>query len=84
MALHASELSNILEQSISKYYANLNIDEIGTVLTIGDGIARVYGLGSIADSTIITNQIYLLFIFTKIKESVIRGEKKLIFLRRAA
>jgi proton translocating ATP synthase F1 alpha subunit len=47
MALHASELSNILEQSISKYYANLNIDEIGTVLTIGDGIARVYGLGSI-------------------------------------
>ena len=47
MALNASELSNILEQSISKYYANLNIDEIGTVLTIGDGIARVYGLGSI-------------------------------------
>ena len=45
MALHASELSNILEQSISKYYANLNVDEIGTVLTIGDGIARVYGLG---------------------------------------
>jgi F0F1-type ATP synthase alpha subunit len=47
MALSAAELSNILEQSISKYYTNLNIDEIGTVLTIGDGIARVYGLGSI-------------------------------------
>ena len=31
MALQASELSNILEQSISKYYANLNIDEIGSV-----------------------------------------------------
>jgi F-type H+-transporting ATPase subunit alpha len=47
MALSAAELSNILEQSVSKYYTNLNIDEIGTVLTIGDGIARVYGLGSI-------------------------------------
>lgn len=47
MALHVSELSNILEQNISKYYSNLNIDEIGTVLTIGDGIARVYGLGFI-------------------------------------
>lgn len=47
MVLHVSELSNILEQNISKYYANLNIDEIGTVLTIGDGIARVYGLGFI-------------------------------------
>lgn len=47
MVLHVSELSNILEQNISKYYSNLNIDEIGTVLTIGDGIARVYGLGFI-------------------------------------
>ena len=34
MALSAAELSSILEQSISKYYANLNIDEIGTVLML--------------------------------------------------
>lgn len=47
MALSAAEVSSILEQNISKYYTNLNIDEIGTVLTIGDGIARVYGLGAI-------------------------------------
>ena len=37
MALSAAELSNILEQSVSKYYTNLNIDEIGTVLSVGDG-----------------------------------------------
>jgi len=47
MAFSTAELSNILEKSLSRYYDNLNIDEIGCVLTIGDGIARVYGLGSI-------------------------------------
>ena len=47
MIFSTSELSNILEKSLSRYYNALNIDEIGCVLTIGDGIARVYGLGSI-------------------------------------
>jgi F-type H+-transporting ATPase subunit alpha len=47
MIFSTSELSNILEKSLSRYYSALNIDEIGCVLTIGDGIARVYGLGSI-------------------------------------
>lgn len=47
MALSASEISKILENKLLKYYSNLNVDEIGTVLSVGDGIARVYGLGSI-------------------------------------
>jgi len=47
MVFSAAELSNILGQNIKQYKNNLNIDEIGTVLSVGDGIARVYGLGSI-------------------------------------
>ena len=47
MALSLSEISTLLEQKISKSYSKLDIDEIGRVLSIGDGIARVYGLNKI-------------------------------------
>jgi proton translocating ATP synthase F1 alpha subunit len=47
MALRLSEMSTLLEEKISKKYSKLNIDEIGRVLSIGDGIARVYGLNKI-------------------------------------
>lgn len=47
MALKLSEISTLLEQKISNNYSKLNIDEVGRVLSIGDGIARVYGLNKI-------------------------------------
>jgi len=47
MSLSAVELSTLLEQRISNHYSDLNIDEIGRVLSVGDGIARVYGLNKI-------------------------------------
>merc|ERR1711990_856669 len=43
-AIGAAEISSILEDRIQSYYSETNIDEIGRVLEIGDGIARVYGL----------------------------------------
>ena len=45
--MSAVELSQLLEQRISNHYSDLNIDEIGRVLSVGDGIARVYGLNKI-------------------------------------
>ena len=47
MGLSAAELSGILEERITKYYADVNVDETGKVLSIGDGVARVYGLNKI-------------------------------------
>lgn len=47
MALSLSEISVLLEQKISKSYSKLNVDRVGRVLSIGDGIARVYGLNKI-------------------------------------
>merc|ERR1711970_599504 len=40
----AAEVSTILEERIKSFYQDTNIDEIGRVLSIGDGIAQVYGL----------------------------------------
>ena len=47
MALSLSEISGLLEQKISNTYTTLHIDEIGRVLSVGDGIARVYGLNKV-------------------------------------
>jgi len=46
-AIGAAEISSILEGRISAFYEDVNIDEIGRVLTVGDGIARGYGLNKV-------------------------------------
>ncbi|KAJ0752584.1 ATP synthase subunit alpha [Helianthus annuus] len=43
----AAELTTLLESRISNFYTNFQVDEIGRVVSIGDGIARVYGLNEI-------------------------------------
>ena len=44
MDIRAEEISQILKQQIKNYDARVAITETGTVLSVGDGIARVYGL----------------------------------------
>lgn len=44
VSLSLSEISVLLENNIANSYAEINVDEIGRVLSVGDGIARVYGL----------------------------------------
>jgi F-type H+-transporting ATPase subunit alpha len=41
------EISAILRQQLSNFNANTDLEEVGTVLQMGDGIARVYGLGNV-------------------------------------
>ena len=47
MAIKAGEMTALLEQKISNFYTAINVDEIGRVLSVGDGIARVYGLNKV-------------------------------------
>ena len=43
----ASELATLLESKMTHFSTNLKLDEIGRVVSVGDGIARVYGLNEI-------------------------------------
>lgn len=45
-ALDPAELSSIIEDRIVNYQQKVDLDEVGRVLSIGDGIARVYGLNN--------------------------------------
>ncbi len=46
MKLRAEEISGIIKQQIANYADTVDVVETGTVLTVGDGIARVHGLRS--------------------------------------
>jgi len=41
------EISAILREQLGNFNAGADMEEIGTVLQVGDGIARVYGLGNV-------------------------------------
>ncbi len=45
--LIGAKLFTLLEQKIINYYTKLQVDEIGRVISVEDGIARVYGLNNI-------------------------------------
>lgn len=47
MKLSAGEVSTLLEKRISNHYSTVDVHEIGRVLSVGDGIARVYGLKNV-------------------------------------
>ena len=44
MSIRPEEISSILKQQIENYEAAVEVSEVGTVITVGDGIARIYGL----------------------------------------
>ena len=47
MDIQAAEISAILKQQIKDFGAEAQVSEIGQVLSVGDGIARVYGLDNV-------------------------------------
>ncbi len=44
--VNPAEVSAILKKQLSGFEAKASLDEVGTVLTVGDGIARIYGLAN--------------------------------------
>jgi F-type H+-transporting ATPase subunit alpha len=44
MVLRATEISSILKDQIANFDKKINVDEIGQVISVGDGIARAWGL----------------------------------------
>ena len=47
MNIQASEISAILKEQIKKFGKESEVAEVGTVLSVGDGIARVFGLDNV-------------------------------------
>ena len=47
--IRADEIGRILKEQISKYNKSVEVAETGSVLSVGDGVARIYGLENVID-----------------------------------
>src|SRR6201993_5478515 len=43
----AEEIPQLLREQIANYDTKIRVDEVGTVISLGDGIARLYGLDKV-------------------------------------
>jgi len=46
MAINVAEITSVLKQEIAGFEQQLQVSAVGTVIEVGDGIARIYGLSS--------------------------------------
>src|SRR6266436_6181250 len=44
MAINVAEITSVLKREISSFEQKVQVSEVGTVIEVGDGIARIYGL----------------------------------------
>ena len=45
--IQANEITELLRQQIENYEQRIQVDEVGTIITLGDGIARIHGLDKV-------------------------------------
>src|SRR3954471_7152216 len=46
MAINVAEITSILKEEIRNFDQTVSVNDVGTVVEVGDGIARIYGLGN--------------------------------------
>jgi F-type H+-transporting ATPase subunit alpha len=52
--IRADEITNILRQEIENYDRAIDVSEVGTVISVGDGIARIHGLEKVMAGELIS------------------------------
>src|SRR5216117_2562589 len=45
--IKADEITKIIREQIENYETKVSVDEVGTVISLGDGIARIHGLDKV-------------------------------------
>src|SRR4029078_5844342 len=82
MALNAEEITAILERELAGHEADVDLAEVGTVVSVGDGIARIYGLQKCMASEMLAfpNNVFGLALNLEEDEigAVLMGESRLI------
>ena len=53
MAIRPEEITNIIQEKIKQFDTQADLSEVGTVIQVGDGIARVYGLKEVKASELV-------------------------------
>src|SRR5262249_35625748 len=56
MKFSADEITSVIQQEIEQFQAEVTRSEVGRVLEVGDGIARVYGLSGVMTGEMVAFQ----------------------------
>ena len=54
--IKADEITQLIREQIEHYESKIAVDEVGTIITLGDGIARVYGLDKVMAGELLSFQ----------------------------
>ena len=60
MNLRPEEISSVIKEQIKRYKSELEVSDIGTVVQVADGIARIHGLENAMQVTLLRQQDELL------------------------
>ncbi len=53
MRFKADEIASVIQQEIEQFHSQINVREVGRVIEVGDGIARIYGLSGVMSGEMI-------------------------------
>lgn len=53
MSIKPEEISTLIKSQIEQYKTDIDVVEVGTVIEVGDGIARVYGLENVMSNELV-------------------------------
>lgn len=56
MNLRPEEISSVIKEQIKRYSAELEVSEVGTVIQVADGIARIHGLEKAMQENFLNSQ----------------------------
>src|SRR6202042_3286152 len=51
--IKADEITQLLREQIQNYDSEVHVDEVGTIISLGDGIARIHGLEKVMSGELI-------------------------------
>jgi F-type H+/Na+-transporting ATPase subunit alpha len=53
MSIKAEEISALIKQQIENYESEIEVSDVGTIISVGDGIARVHGLDNVMNGELV-------------------------------
>ena len=60
MAIKTEEITSLLKQQLQEFQVDLDVAEVGEVIMVGDGVARVSGLENVMSSELVNYQMVFL------------------------
>ena len=73
-----NEVSDILLQQLKEVNIDVQLEEVGVVLTVGDGVVRIYGLNNVTENELIEFENGVMAVAMNLEEDNVGGVDKIV------